>query len=322
MAPAEATRRMNGVAVVAIGGNSLVRDGDASVAAARAALAKTAGHLAAMAAAGWALAVTHGNGPQVGFGLLRCDAAEGVAPPLPLDVLGAETQGSIGYLVQQALGAALVPRGVNRPVATVVTQVVVDPHDPAFARPSKPIGPFYTRQEAERRMSREHWTMVEDAGRGWRRVVPSPEPQAIVEAAVIRALLDAGVVVVAAGGGGIPVVRREAGYDGIEAVVDKDLAAAVLARDVQARLLLMSTPVERVALHYGSPAERAIDAMSTREARRYLDEGHFPAGSMGPKIQAAIRFLEAGGESVIITAPRTIGEALAGRGGTRIVAGE
>ncbi|MGH2374775.1 MAG: carbamate kinase, partial [bacterium] len=261
---------MTGVAVVAIGGNSLVRDGDASVDAARAALAETAGHLAAMAAGGWALAVTHGNGPQVGFGLLRCDAAAAVAPRLPLDVLGAETQGSIGYLVQQALGAALAARGVNRQVATIVTQVVVDPRDPAFSRPSKPIGPFYPRDEAARRMSQERWTMVEDAGRGWRRVVPSPEPQAIVEAAVIRALLDQGVVVVAAGGGGIPVVRREAGYDGIEAVVDKDLAGAVLARDVRATLLLMSMPVERVALHYGSPAERAIDVMSAHEARRYL----------------------------------------------------
>lgn len=312
---------MNGVAVVAIGGNSLVRERDASVGAARAALAETAGHLAAMAAGGWALALTHGNGPQVGFGLLRSDAAAGVAPRLPLDVLGAETQGSIGYLVQQALAAALTARGVHRHVATVVTQVVVDRHDPAFTRPTKPIGPFYSHDEAERRMREERWTMAEDAGRGWRRVVPSPEPLVIVEAPVIRALLDQGVVVVAAGGGGIPVVRREAGYDGIEAVVDKDLASAVLARDLRARLLLISTPVERVALHYGTPAERVIDAMSTSEARRYLDEGHFPPGSMGPKIRAAISFLEAGGETVIITAPWAIGEALAGEGGTRIVAG-
>lgn len=272
-----------------------------------------------MAAAGWALALTHGNGPQVGFGLLRSDAAAGMAPRLPLDVLGAETQGSIGYLVQQALTRALADRGVDRSVATIATQVVVDPRDPAFSRPSKPIGPFYSHDDAARRISQELWAMVEDAGRGWRRVVPSPEPLAIVEAPIIGALLDQGTVVVAAGGGGIPVVRREAGYDGVEAVVDKDLASAVLARDLRARLLLMSTPVERVALHYGTPAERAIDDMSVRDARRYLDEGHFPAGSMGPKIEAAIRFLEAGGETVIITAPWAIGEALAGESGTRIV---
>lgn len=311
---------MNGVAVVAIGGNSLVRDGDASIEGARAALAETAGHLAAMAADGWALALTHGNGPQVGFGLLRSDAAAGVAPRLPLDVLGAETQGSIGYLIQQALASALAARGLRRSVATVVTQVEIDPHDPAFGGSTKPIGPFYRRDEAERRMREERWTMAEDAGRGWRRVVPSPEPLAIVEAPVIRALLDGGIVVVAAGGGGIPVVRRENGYCGIEAVVDKDLASAVLARDVRASLLLMSTPVERVALHFGTPAERPIEAMSAVDARRYLDEGHFPPGSMGPKIQSAMRFLEDGGETVVITAPWAIGEALAGRAGTRIVA--
>ncbi|MGH2404491.1 MAG: carbamate kinase [bacterium] len=309
---------MNGLAVVAIGGNSLVRDRDASVGAARAALAETAGHLAMMAAAGWTLAITHGNGPQVGFGLLRSDAASGVAPRLPLDVLGAETQGSIGYLLQQALTEAFTARGVDRHVATLVTQVIVDPRDPAFTDPAKPIGPFYSRHEAERRTREERWTMVEDAGRGWRRVVPSPEPLAIVEAPVIRALLLQGVVVVAAGGGGIPVVRREAGFHGIEAVVDKDLASAVLARELGARLLLMSTPVERVALHYGTPAEQAIGEMSARDAHRYLDEGHFPPGSMGPKIQAAIRFLEAEGDTVIVTAPWAISEALAGRTGTRI----
>ncbi len=311
---------MNGVAVVAIGGNSLVRNDDSSVGAARAALAETAGHLVSMAAAGWALALTHGNGPQVGFGLLRSDAAAGVAPRLPLDVLGAETQGSIGYLIQQALAGALTARGISRHVATIVTQVVVDEHDPAFGQPAKPIGPFYPRGEAEGHMREQRWAMVEDAGRGWRRVVPSPEPCTFVEAPVIRALLDQDVVVVAAGGGGIPVVRRETGYAGIEAVVDKDLASAVLAHDLGASLLLMSTPVERVALHYGTPAERAIETMSARDAVRYLDEGHFPPGSMGPKIQAAIRFLEDGGETVIITAPWAIGEALAGKGGTRIIA--
>lgn len=312
---------MDRVAVVAIGGNSLVRERDASVGAARAALAATALHLSAMASSGWALAITHGNGPQVGFGLLRSDAAAAVAPRLPLDVLGAETQGSIGYMIQQTLASALAARGVRRPVATLVTQVVVDPHDPALEHPTKPIGPFYTRVEAERRMRVDRWTMIEDSGRGWRRVVPSPEPQGFVEASVIRALLAQDTIVVAAGGGGIPVIRREGGYDGIEAVVDKDLASAVLAREVSARVLVMSTSVDQVALHYGTPRAQGIDRMSVREARRYLDDGHFPSGSMGPKVEAAIRFIEAGGETVLITAPWTIGRALSGAGGTRIVPG-
>lgn len=312
---------MRSLAVVAIGGNSLVRDHDASVGAARAALAETAVHLAAMATAGWMLAVTHGNGPQVGFGLLRSEAGAGVAPRLPLDVLGAETQGSIGYLLQQALAAALAGQGVRRHVATIVTQVVVDPADSAFAHPTKPIGPFYDRAEAEIRTREDRWMMVEDAGRGWRRVVPAPEPLEIVETPVIRALVDQGIIVVAVGGGGVPVVRREARYEGVEAVVDKDLATAVLARDLRANLLLMSTAVEQVTLHHGTPAQRPIDTMSADDARRYLAEGHFAAGSMGPKIVAAIRFLEAGGEAVIITAPWALGAALAGQAGTRIVAG-
>ncbi len=309
---------MRGLAVVAIGGNSLVRDNDASIDAARAALAETCAPLAAMAADGWMLAVTHGNGPQVGFGLLRAEAAAQVAPRQPLDVVGAETQGSIGYLLQQTLGAALAARGVPRTVATVVTQVVVDPHDPAFAHPTKPIGPFYHPVEAEARR-RMGWVMVEDAGRGWRRVVPSPEPLEIVEGEAIRTLVEGGVTVIAAGGGGIPVVRSERGYVGVEAVVDKDLAAAVLARVLGARLLVISTAVEHVALHYGTPRARPLGRVSLTDVRRYLAEGHFPPGSMGPKITAAVRFLEGGGEAVVITAPWALERALAGATGTHIV---
>jgi carbamate kinase len=309
---------MRGLAVVAVGGNSLVRDDDASVDAARAALAETCAPLAAMAADGWALVITHGNGPQVGFGLLRAEAAAQVAPRQPLDVLSAETQGAIGYLLQQALGAAFAARGVRRAVATVVTQVVVDPDDPAFAHPTKPIGPFYRPEEAEARR-RAGWVMVEDAGRGWRRVVPSPEPLEIVEAEAIRALVARGVTVIAAGGGGIPVVRGERGYVGVEGVIDKDLAAAVLARGLGARLLVISTAVEHVAVHYGTPRARPLRRVSLAEIKRYLVEGHFPPGSMGPKITAAVRFLEGGGEAVVITAPWALARALAGETGTHIV---
>lgn len=311
---------MCALAVVAIGGNSLVRDHDASIDAARAALGEIAQHLAEMVRTGWAMAITHGNGPQVGFGLLRSEAGANEAPRQPLDVLGAETQGSIGYLLQQALDEALAQRGIVRPVAAIVTQVVVDPGDFAFERPTKPVGPFYERADADARMREHRWVMAEDAGRGWRRVVPSPEPVEIVETPVIRALLAQGVVVIAAGGGGIPVIRRENRYEGVEAVIDKDLASAVLARDLRAQVMVMSTSVERVALDYGTPQERPIVALTIAEARRYMADGQFPPGSMGPKITAAIRFLESGGETVIITTPSALGAALAGQAGTRIVA--
>lgn len=312
---------MGPLAVVAVGGNALVHGQDASVDAARVALAHTADHLAAMLEAGWALVLTHGNGPQVGYGLLRSEAAARVAPRLPLDVIGAETQGSIGYLFQQALGGALARRGLARPVATVVTQVVVDPFDPSFERPSKPVGPFYRAFEADALRQAHGWLMVEDAGRGWRRVVPSPPPLEIVEAPVVRAMLDDGIIVIAAGGGGIPVVRREARYEGVEAVVDKDAASALLAHGLRARLLVFTTAVEQVALDFGTPTQRAIARMTVREARQQFAAGQFPAGSMGPKIEAAIRFVEGGGEAAVITSARAVGDALRGRAGTRIVLG-
>jgi carbamate kinase len=312
---------MSGLAVVAIGGNSLVREHDASIDVARAALDEIAGHLAEMVRDGWALVVTHGNGPQVGFALLRSEAGAHLAPREPLDVLGAETQGSIGYLLQQSLDAALAQQGLMRPVAAVVTQVVVDPGDFAFTRPTKPVGPFYEKTDADARMRDHRWVMVEDAHRGWRRVVASPEPLEIVEAPVIRALVAQGVVVIAAGGGGIPVVRRENRYEGVEAVIDKDLAAAALGRDLRAQMMVVTTGVEHVALDYGTPAQRPITEMTVGDARRYLAEGQFPPGSMGPKITAAIRFLESGGETVLITAPHAVGAGLAGHAGTRIVPG-
>ncbi len=308
------------VAVVAIGGNSLIQDeAHPSVAGEIAALRETCAHIGGMLASGWDVVLTHGNGPQVGFNLLRSELAAHVAPPLPLDVLGAQTQGSIGYLLQQVLGTELRRRGIRKRVVTVVTQAVVDPHDPAFHRPTKPIGRFYRKDEAQQLQAERRWQMVEDAGRGWRRVVPSPLPVEIVERLVIKGLVHQAIVVIACGGGGIPVVREpDGGLAGVEAVIDKDLASALLAQSIGADLLLISTAVERVALDYGKPDQRELGSMTVDEAKRYLSEGHFPPGSMGPKIRAAIQYVEAGGPEALITSPQHIERALAGQTGTRI----
>ncbi|MDQ7844318.1 MAG: carbamate kinase [Armatimonadota bacterium] len=310
------------VAVVAIGGNSLIRDErHPTLAGEIEALRETSTHLAAMLARGWDIVLTHGNGPQVGFNLLRSELASHVAPPLTLDVLGAQTQGSIGYLLQQILGNEMRARGIRKRIVTVVTQVVVDRDDPAFHRPTKPIGRFYDREEAERLAATRGWRMVEDAGRGWRRVVPSPMPLEIVERLTIKGLVYQSIVVIAAGGGGIPVVRRPDGsLEGIEAVIDKDLASSLLAQSIGADLLLISTAVPQVALHYGTPQERPIGTMTVAEAKQYLSQGHFPPGSMGPKVLAAVRFVEATGGEALITSPEGIEEALAGKTGTRITA--
>jgi carbamate kinase len=311
------------VAVVAIGGNSLIQDErHPSVAGEIAALEETCAHVAGMLASGWDVVLTHGNVPQVGFNLLRSELAAPIAPPMPLDVLGAQTQGSLGYLIQQVLGNELRRRNIRKRVATVVTQTLVDPNDPAFRRPTKPIGRFYERREAEVLQRERHWQMVEDAGRGWRRVVPSPLPVEIVERLVIKGLVYQAIVVIAAGGGGIPVVRDAGGrLVGVEAVIDKDLASALLAQSVGADLLVISTAVERVAIHFGSPQQRDLASMTVTEAKRYLSEGHFPPGSMGPKVRAALQFVEAGGPEAVITSPPAIPRALAGQTGTRIVGG-
>ena len=310
---------MCALAVVAIGGNSLVRDHDASIDAARAALGEIAQHLAEMVRTGWAMAITHGNGPQVGFGLLRSEAGANEAPRQPLDVLGAETQGSIGYLLQQALDAALAQRGIVRPVAAIVTQVVVDPGDFAFTRPTKPVGPFYGRADADARMREHRWVMSEDAGRGWRRVVASPTPVQIVEQGAIMALVNAGFVVIGVGGGGIPVMKDAQGnLAGVEAVIDKDLASALLAASINADLFLISTEVEKVALNFNKPNQRWLDRMTLAEARQYLAEGHFGKGSMEPKIKAIAGYLERGGKEALVTNPEHIVPALRGETGTRI----
>lgn len=310
---------MGKLAVVAIGGNSLIRnEAHQAVPDQWEAIDETCGHLASMIATGWDLVITHGNGPQVGFTLLRAELASSILHPVPLDLCVADTQGSLGYMIQQALHNSLLRLGIRRPVVTVVTQVLVDHNDPAFLNPTKPVGPFLTLERAEQ-YRREGKAVVEDAGRGWRRVVPSPRPLEILEMDSIRALQSAGFLVIAAGGGGIPVIRDEGGVlRGVEAVIDKDLTASLLATGLRADLFLISTAVERVAIHYRTPQERWLSEMTLEDARRYLREGHFPPGSMGPKIEAAIHYLESGGEMVLITSPPAIGRALRGEAGTRI----
>ena len=307
--------------VIAIGGNSLIRDArHMSVPDQYAAVVQSARHIADLLERRCRVVITHGNGPQVGFILRRSEHSRGILHEVPLDSIVADTQGALGYQIQQALGNEFRRRGLQHPVVSVVTQTVVERDDPAFAHPTKPIGEFYTHEQAEERRRVEQWTMVEDAGRGWRRVVASPQPVRIVEAEVIRHLADAGYVVVAAGGGGIPVIAIEPGVlTGVAAVIDKDLASAVLAHEIGADLFVISTAVDKVCLNFGRPDQRALDSLTVAEARRYLAEGHFAPGSMRPKIEAAIRFLEGGGGEALITGADTLDHVFDGHTGTRIV---
>jgi carbamate kinase len=267
------------------------------------------------------VAITHGNGPQVGFILRRSELSRHELHEVPLDACGADSQGAIGYALQQNMSNHLLAKGLDRAVATVVTQVEVSPDDPAWTHPSKPIGSFMTAEMAAERKAGEGWAVVEDAGRGWRRVVSSPEPLRIVEADVVRMLLDAGVIVITVGGGGIPVVRAADGtLKGVDAVIDKDLASAMLATVIEAGLLVITTAVEKVALGWGTPEQRWVDRLTLAEAKAYLAEGtHFAPGSMAPKIQACINYLEAGGGEVLITDPAHLPAAIRGETGTRIV---
>jgi carbamate kinase len=312
-------------AVVAIGGNALILDGQrGSIEEQYENARETATHIASMVAAGWGVVVTHGNGPQVGFILLRSELVpdDAPVPRLSLEMSVADSQGGIGHILGQALLNELAARDLPDRVVCVLTHVVVDSADPAFERPTKPIGPFYSREEADDRAARNGWTMIEDSGRGYRRVVASPEPLRIVENAQIRTLVDAGYVVIAVGGGGVAVVETAPGrYAGVEAVIDKDRASALLAVSLDVPLLVLSTGVERVAVHFRQPDERWLDRIEVPEARRYLDEGEFPRGSMGPKVEAAIRFIESGGQEVLITTPAALERAIAGETGTRIVSG-
>jgi carbamate kinase len=312
------------LAVVAIGGNSLIKDEKHKAVEDQYQAAKeTTYHIADMIEAGWDVAIGHGNGPQVGFILRRSEIAakaEGMHE-VPLDVCGADSQGAIGYALQQTLQNELYRRGVKKPVATVVTQVLVDKNDPAFKHPSKPIGSFMDEAEAKRREKEMGWSVVEDAGRGWRRVVASPLPTEVVELEAVKCLIDAGSVIITVGGGGIPVIDvGDHEYQGVAAVIDKDFASSLLARLIQADLFLISTAVEKVALNFGKPEQKWLDKMTLAEAKQYLAEGtHFAKGSMAPKIQAIIWFLENGGKQALITNPENIGRALKGETGTWIV---
>jgi carbamate kinase len=311
------------VAVVAIGGNSLIKDKDHQTVQDQYQAAKeTCYHIADMVEQGWDVAIGHGNGPQVGFILRRSEIAHKVAGmhEVPLDVCGSDTQGAIGYALQQNLANEFQRRGIKKSAATVVTQVVVDRNDPSFRNPTKPIGGFMEEDEARDRAAKEGWVVVEDAGRGWRRVVPSPLPEEIVELDAVKRLLDAGIITITVGGGGIPVVRTEEGeLEGVAAVIDKDFASSLLARSIGADLFLISTAVEKVSLNLNKPDQREIDRMTVAEAKQYMEEGHFAKGSMLPKVQAIIWFLEAGGKEAIITDPENIARALRGETGTSIV---
>ena len=310
-----------GVAVVAVGGNSLIKDPKrVTMQDQYNAGAESIHHIVDMIEQGWNVVITHGNGPQVGHVLRRSEIAAGQVHEVPLDYCGADTQGSIGYMFNRALVNEFKKRGMNRNSVAVVTQTIVDSNDPAFQNPTKPIGSFMTEEEAKRRAQEDGWVVVEDAGRGWRRVVPSPIPMKIVEAPAIKALIDAGVVVVGVGGGGIPVKENGDGMlSGVEAVIDKDFGSSLLATMIGADLFVISTAVEKVSLNYNKPNQIDLDCLTMAEARKYMEDGHFAKGSMLPKIQAILRFMENGGKKALITNPENIGRALRGETGTWIV---
>ncbi len=308
------------VAVIAIGGNSLIKDKThQTVADQYEAARETCVHIADLMEEGWNVIVTHGNGPQVGFILLRSEIAKNSLHEVPLDACGADTQGAIGYHIQQNLQNELHRRGVSKPVATVVTQVVVDKDDPSFVTPTKPIGPFYSEAEAKQAEAEKGWAVSEDAGRGWRRVVASPMPERIVELEAIRTLVGAGVSVIAVGGGGIPVIEKAGQLSGVAAVIDKDRASALLAENLEATHFIISTAVEKVAINFGKPDHEDIDEMTVAQAKDYMAQGHFAPGSMKPKVQSAIDFLERGGQRVIITNPENLLRAVHGETGTHMV---
>ena len=309
--------------VVAIGGNSLIKDPQhMTVPDQYRALGETSGHIARIIKDGWQVAIGHGNGPQVGFILRRSELSAHELHEVPLDVCDADTQGAIGYELQQNLGHDFRRMRIDRQAVTVVTQVEVDPNDPAFQHPSKPIGSFMDEAQAQQRAEREGWVVREDAGRGWRRVVASPRPLRIVEERAVKALLRDDFVVITVGGGGIPVITDEHGdLRGVAAVIDKDFASALLAITLRADVFMITTGVDRVALDWGRPEQRWVDRLTLAEAKDYLAEGmHFAAGSMAPKIEACIEFLEHGGGEAVITNPENMERALAGEAGTRIVA--
>ena len=307
--------------VIALGGNALQEAGKPATAQAQLEVVeKTSEYIADIVERGYEVIVAHGNGPQVGRIVIQNEVASASTPAMPFDVCGAMSQGMIGYHIQQGLSKVLRHRGINKNVVTVVTQVVVDKDDPKFKAPSKPIGPFYTEEEAKAIAAEKGYTMKEDAGRGWRRVVASPLPVEIVELDAVKTLNDAGFVVVTVGGGGIPVVRNEAGdLEGVAAVIDKDLASEKLARDMDADALVILTAVEKVSINFKKPDQKDLDRMSAAEAKQYIKEGHFAPGSMLPKIEAALNFVESKpGRIAIITSIDKAVDAIEGRAGTTL----
>jgi carbamate kinase len=311
---------MQGRVLVALGGNAILKHGEEGTAEEQIAnVRSTCGKIVEIIRNGHSLAITHGNGPQVGDILLKNEAAKNTLPQMPLDICGAESQGMLGYMLQQSMHNELKSAGTTMAVTTVLTQTIVNRNDPAFAHPTKPIGPFYTAMEAAKLRREKGWTVINDAGRGYRRVVPSPSPIAIVEADAIRKLLDEGILVIASGGGGIPVVKDDAGIlQGVDAVIDKDHSAALLAHLLGAEVLLILTDIEKVSLNYGTQKQVDLDTLTAADAKKHLDEGQFPPGSMGPKIESAISFLKAGGKRTVITSLERAMDALRGNAGTTI----
>jgi len=309
------------LAVIAVGGNALIRDPQHQGATDQfeAVVASMTG-IVDLVADGWAVVITHGNGPQIGYVLRRSELSAAEVPPLPMDYADADTQGVIGYMFQRALGNELRRRGMPGGAVTLVTQVVVSQDDPAMTHPSKPIGSFLTESQAQEARARDGWAVAEDAGRGWRRVVPSPRPREIVEIDAIKTLAEAGHIVIACGGGGIPVVRNAGELRGIWAVIDKDLTTSLLAQELHADVLLVLTGVDRLALGFGTPSQRWLDRISAADLRVALDAGEFPAGSMEPKVRAVLEFLESGGTTAIITDTVNATAAIQGHAGTRIEA--
>ncbi|MBN2227759.1 MAG: carbamate kinase [candidate division Zixibacteria bacterium] len=312
---------MNGKsAVIALGGNAITQPGmEDTIANQFANTRRSLDGIVDLAKAGYNLAISHGNGPQVGNAILRVELARGKAPILPLGICVADTGGGMGYMIEQSLQNRLKQEGLDRRVVTIISQVIVDRNDPQIAHPTKFIGQFYTEEQAHRFTKERRWVMKPDANRGWRRVVPSPQPLSVVESETIKTLVEQGTIVIAVGGGGAPVYIDEKGnYEGLDAVIDKDLASAVLGRDINSEILMILTSVDKVAINYGKSDETLLHDITLSQARQYYDEGHFPPGSMGPKIRAAMQFIQDGGKEVIITSIANAGRAFDAGVGTRI----
>lgn len=307
--------------VIAIGGNSLIKEGQKGTFEEQySAVIDTVENVIQLIKDGYRVVITHGNGPQVGNVLIQSEAAKNQVPTIPLDIAGAFTQGGLGYMISQVIKNHLVQHKMDYDVATVVTQVLVDKNDKAFQNPTKPVGPFYkTKEELIEKIEKEGWVVIEDAGRGYRRVVASPKPLDIVEKNVIVDLIKNDVIVIAVGGGGIPVIKEEGYLKGVAAVIDKDFASSLLATEIKADLFIISTGVEKAALNFNKPNMQYIDKMDVAQCKKYIEEGHFAKGSMLPKIEASVKFLENGGKHVIITCPEKIYDAVHGKTGTHIL---